>query len=77
MKKSNHILIKTVSAIELEVREEIKVLRERSSLVSLDHVYLETNKQAEPYSIACILDFRLVRRPLSISRSCELVIIDG
>lgn len=27
-----------------------------------DHVYLETNKQAEPYSIASILDFRLVRR---------------
>ena len=26
----------------------------------LDHVYLETNKQAEPYSIASILDFRLV-----------------
>ncbi|CAF4039455.1 unnamed protein product [Rotaria magnacalcarata] len=25
-----------------------------------DHVYLETNKQAEPYSIASILDFRLV-----------------
>ncbi|CAF0776010.1 unnamed protein product [Rotaria sp. Silwood1] len=27
-----------------------------------DHVYLETNKQAEPYSIACILDFRLTRK---------------
>jgi len=26
----------------------------------LDHVYLETNKQNEPYSIACVLDFRLV-----------------
>lgn len=27
-----------------------------------DHVYLETNKQAEPYSIASILDFRLTRK---------------
>lgn len=25
-----------------------------------DHVYLEMNKSNEPYSIACILDFRLV-----------------
>lgn len=29
-------------------------------LFVVDHVYLETNKQAEPYSIASILDFRLV-----------------
>lgn len=35
--------------------------RERTTFVSVDHVYLETNKQAEPYSIACVLDFRLVR----------------
>ena len=35
--------------------------RERTTFFSVDHVYLETNKQAEPYSIACILDFRLVR----------------
>jgi hypothetical protein len=26
----------------------------------LDHIYLEINKHNEPYSIACILDFRLV-----------------
>jgi hypothetical protein len=36
-----------------------------------DHVYLETNKQSEPYSIASILDFRLVRenkRTINIDR---------
>ena len=29
-------------------------------MIILDHIYLETNKSNEPYSIACILDFRLV-----------------
>jgi hypothetical protein len=33
---------------------------DRSTSIILDHIYLETNKSNEPYSIACILDFRLV-----------------
>ncbi|CAF0761713.1 unnamed protein product [Didymodactylos carnosus] len=27
-----------------------------------DHVYLETNKQNQPYAIGCILDFRVTRK---------------
>lgn len=41
---------------------------------AVDHVYLETNKQAEPYSIACILDFRLVRRKTSERATEDLFI---
>jgi hypothetical protein len=60
MKKSNLILIKMVFVIELVVRYSIEMFQIKSLSIYLDHVYLETNKQAEPYSIACVLDFRLV-----------------
>ncbi len=51
-----------VFVIELEVKKQIEISKKKNqySFFDLDHVYLETNKQAEPYSIACILDFRLV-----------------
>ena len=57
--------------IELEVRVIFLELKMNDYLLFfefLDHVYLETNKQSEPYSIASILDFRLVNKIIINSR---------